>query len=210
MRRFFLAAPLLRRARVAALVALAVPAVLPAQAIGVGVGFGVGTRTGLTVSIGAQVTDAVQLVCKGGGLPFLPSSLSCGTHLYVLDDEDRFVVAEVGMLAPPPPYDRGPRQETRWVFVQGGLGVRDHELPDDDDDGLPEYPRWINLSWSGGVSLVVARIRTDVIQSAEGDFTRERHARPALWPLFFADGQMEIYLPGRDCAKCGGRPESIP
>lgn len=203
-------APCLRRAWMAALLAVAIPALLPAQAIGLGVGFGVGTRTGLTVSIGAQVTDAVQLVCKGGGLPFVPNSFSCGTHLYVLDNEDRFVVAEVGMLAPPPRYDRGPRQETRWVFVQGGLGVRDHELPDDDDDGLPEHPRWINLSWSGGVSLVVARIRTDVMQSAEGDFTRERHVRPALWPLFFADGQMEIYLPGRDCAKCGGRSESIP
>lgn len=30
----------------------------------------------------------------------------------------------------------------------------------------------------------------------------ERTIRPALWPLFFLEGQAEFYFPGRDCAKC--------
>ena len=193
--------------RSAALLALLLPAALPAQAIGLGFGFGVGTRTGFSVSVGAQLTDQVQLVCKAGGLPVLPSSTTCGTHLYVLRNPDRFVVAEVGVLSPPTHrYASSPREETRWVFVQGGLGVRDHELPDDDDDGLPEYPRWINVAWSGGLSLVVARIRQEVGMTDEGMEYGRRRVSPTLWPLFFADAQMEIYLPGRDCARCGGIP----
>lgn len=201
--------PPLRAWMAAALLALAAPAALRAQAIGVGVGLGLGTRTGFTVSLGAQLTDRVQLVCKGGGLPFLPSSVSCGTHLYVFDDADRFVVAEVGVLTPATHVMLGPHRETRWVFVQGGVGMRDHELPDDDGDGLPEYPRWLNLSWSGGLTLVVARVRQEITPSTQGAVRGAREVRPALWPLFFLDGQMEIYLPGRDCARCGG-PESIP
>lgn len=199
-----------RRACVAALVALAGPAALPAQAIGVGFGFGLGTRTGFSVSVGAQVTDQVQLVCKAGGLPVAPSSVSCGTHLYVLDNRDRFVVAEAGVLHPPSHATRAEPGEARgWIFVQGGLGVRDHELPDDDDDGLPEYPRWVNAAYSGGVTLVVARIGEPATAREEGrDFARRR-VSPALWPLFFADAQVEIYLPGRNCARCNG-PESAP
>jgi hypothetical protein len=191
-------------------VALAVaPAALPAQAIGLGFGFGLGTRTGFSVSFGAQVTDEVQLVCKGGGLPVLPSSVSCGTHLYVLDNRDRFVVAEVGVLYPPAHRFPAEREETRWIFVQGGLGVRDHELPDDDDDGLPEYPRWVNAAYSGGLTLVVARIREHVTPTEEGLEYGERRISPTLWPLFFADAQVEIYLPGRNCARCSG-PPSVP
>lgn len=193
--------------RVMAIAALA-PAALPAQAIGVGVGLGLGTRTGLSISAGAQVTDAVQLVCKAGGLPVVPSSVSCGTHLYLFDDADRFVVAEAGVLYPPSPrFAAGPRGETRWVFVQGGLGVRDHEIPDDDDDGLPEHPRWVNAAYAGGLTLVVARIGEETRTTEEGLEYGRRRVSPTLWPLFFADAQVEIYLPGRNCAHCdGARP----
>lgn len=193
----------------ACILAFAVPAALPAQAIGVGLGFGVGTRTGLSLSIGAQLTDEVQLVCKVGGLPMVPSSTSCGTHLYVFDNPDRFVVAEAGMLRSAAYYRPVyPREEVRWIFVQGGVGIRDHEIPDQDDDGLPEYPRWVNASYSGGLTLVVARIGREVNSSAEGLVYGERHVRPSLWPLFFADVQLEIYLPGRTCSRCGGSPLS--
>lgn len=194
----------------ALLTAAIVPAALPAQAIGLGFGFGLGTRTGFSVSLGAQLTDEVQLVCKAGALPGLHSSLSCGTHLYLLDNRDRFVVAEVGMMAPPAhrrPLQR--REETSWIFVQGGLGVRDHEIPDDDDDGLPEYPRWVNAAYSGGLTLVVARVREQVAKTEDGAGSRSRRISPTLWPLFFADAQVEIYLPGRDCERCDG-PESVP
>lgn len=186
-----------------ALLALAPPAGLAAQAIGVGFGFGVGTRTGFTVSVGAQLTDQVQLVCKGGGLPFAPASGSCGAHLYLFDDPDRFVVAEAGILFAGPHHRPVTPGEVRWVFVQGGLGVRDHEIPDDDGDGLPEYPRWVNGTYSGGLSLIVARIG-DTTTTVDGEQVIERHVRRALWPLFFADAQVEIYLPGRDCGGCGG------
>lgn len=192
------------RALCLALALLAAPAALPAQAIGLGFGFGIGTRTGFSVSLGAQVTDQVQLVCKAGGLPIAPSSTTCGTHLYVLSNPDRFVVAEVGVLHPPSsrfPLDA--RRETRWIFVQGGLGVRDHELPDDDGDGLPEYPRWVNAAWAGGLTLVVARVREEVATTDEGLEYERRRVSPTLWPLFFADAQVEIYLPGRNCAHCG-------
>lgn len=211
MRIIFPAPPLHRRASIAVLgmMMMMIATPLSAQAIGIGMGIGVGTRTGVSISLGAQVTDQVQLVCKGGGLPFLPSSLSCGTHLYLFDNRDRFVVAEAGVLTPTSHVTIGSKAETRWIFVQGGLGVRDHELPDDDGDGLPEYPRWVNVSWSGGLTLVVARLRQSYAPSDEGGTRRVRQLRPALWPLFFADGQMEIYLPGRDCARCGG-PESQP
>lgn len=113
-----------RRWIAAAFLALAIPAALPAQAIGVGIGFGLGTRTGLSLSLGAQLTDRVQLVCKAGAFPLLPSSTSCGTHLYVFDNPDRFVVAEAGVPAPTmhPPPPGAPYQEVRWVFVQGGVG----------------------------------------------------------------------------------------
>jgi hypothetical protein len=184
---------------------LAAPAALPAQAIGLGFGFGVGTRTGFSISLGAQVTDQVQLVCKAGGFPIVPSSTTCGTHLYVLDDPDQFVVAEVGMLYPASHhYAPETHKETRWIFVQGGLGVRDHELPDDDGDGMPEYPRWVNAAWSGGLTLVVARIREEAATTDEGLEYERRRVSPTLWPLFFADAQVEIYLPGRNCAHCGG------
>lgn len=180
------------------------PAALPAQAIGLGFGFGIGTRTGFSVSLGAQVTDQVQLVCKAGGLPIAPSSSTCGTHLYVLNNPDRFVVAEVGVLHPASSrFPPEARRETRWIFVQGGLGVRDHELPDDDGDGLPEYPRWVNAAWAGGLTLVVARIREEVATTDEGLEYERRRVSPTLWPLFFADAQVEIYLPGRNCAHCG-------
>lgn len=187
----------------------AVPAALCAQAIGLGFGFGLGTRTGFSVSLGAQLTDEVQLVCKAGGLPGLHSSVSCGTHLYLLDNRDRFVVAEVGMMAPPAHRFPREREETRWIFIQGGLGIRDHEIPDDDDDGLPEYPRWVNAAYSGGLTLVVARVRDEVTETEDGAGYRSRRISPALWPLFFADAQVEIYLPGRDCERCDG-PESVP
>jgi hypothetical protein len=204
MRYFTLPLPR-RRCIAAAILALAVPAALRAQAIGIGVGFGVGTRTGLSISVGAQVTDEVQLVCKAGGFPFVPSSTSCGTHLYLFDNPDRFVVAEVGMLFATPSYRAmGPHEDVRWVFVQGGVGVRDHEIPDQDDDALPDYPRWVNASYSGGLSLVVARIGRTVTPTAETLEIGERHVRPALWPLFFADAQVDLYLPGRNCSKCGG------
>jgi hypothetical protein len=190
-----------------AILALVIPAALPAQAIGVGLGFGVGTRTGLSLSVGAQVTDQVQLVCKAGGLPVIPSSASCGTHLYLFDNPDRFVVAEAGILVPLASYPSPePREEVRWVFVQGGLGIRDHEIPDQDDDGLPEYPRWVNASYSGGLTLVVARIGQTMTPAGEGLEKGERRVRPSLWPLFFADAQVEIYLPGRECSGCGGTP----
>jgi hypothetical protein len=189
----------------AVLLPLALPAALPAQAIGVGFGFGIGTRTGFSLSIGAQLTDEVQLVCKAGGLPVVPSSTSCGAHLYLFDNPDRFVVAEVGMLHPVTAYRPVyPREEVRWIFVQGGVGIRDHEIPDQDDDGLPEYPRWVNASYSGGLSLVVTRMGREVDSSDEGLVYGERHVRPALWPLFFADAQVEIYLPGRTCSRCDG------
>ncbi|HEX6373081.1 MAG TPA: hypothetical protein VF006_29430 [Longimicrobium sp.] len=191
----------------AMLLAVATPAALAGQAIGVGLGFGVGTRTGASLSIGAQLTDQVQLLCKAGGFPFIPGSISCGAHLYVLDDPDRFVVAEVGILHQPSHHPRDGRDEdVRWVFVQGGLGVRDHQIPDQDGDGLPEYPRWVNGSYSGGLSLVVARIGRGVTPADEGPEPGERQVRPALWPLFFADVQVEIYLPGRSCSGCGGVP----
>jgi|GEM_PF-6700003 len=194
----------IRRLALALFAALA-PAALPAQAIGVGLGLGVGTRTGFSISLGAQVTDAVQLVCKAGGLPVVPSSVSCGTHLYVFDNADRFVVAEVGLLYPPSPrFSPGARRETRWVFVQGGLGVRYHEIPDDDDDGLPEYPRWVNAAYAGGLTLVVARIGEETGTTEEGLEYARRRVSPTLWPLFFADAQVEIYLPGRNCAHCDG------
>lgn len=197
--------PARRRWMAAALLALAAPAALPAQAIGVGFGFGVGTRTGFSVSLGAQATDQVQLVCKAGGLPIFPSSLSCGTHLYVLSNPDRFVVAEVGMLIPAPHHHApAPRQEVRWVFVQGGLGIKDHELPDDDGDGLPEHPRWVNAAYAGGLTLVVARIGQEAARTEEGMEYARRRVSPTLWPLFFADAQVEIYLPGRACGGCGG------
>lgn len=187
----------------------AVPASLRAQAIGLGFGFGLGTRTGFSISLGAQLTDEVQLVCKAGGLPIFHSSVSCGTHLYLLDNRDRFVVAEVGMMAPPSHRFPREREERRWIFVQGGLGVRDHEIPDDDDDGLPEYPRWVNAAYSGGLTLVVARVRDEVTEREDGAGSRSRRISPALWPLFFADAQVEIYLPGRNCERCDG-PESVP
>jgi hypothetical protein len=191
--------------RAAALLALAAPAALPAQAIGVGVGFGLGTRTGFSISAGAQLTDRVQLVCKAGGLPILVSSVSCGTHLYLLDDPDRFVVAEVGMLSPASHrYAASPREEVRWVFVQGGVGIKDHEIPDDDDDGRPEHPRWVNAAYAGGLALVVARIGQERAMTDEGMEYGRRRVSPALWPLFFADAQLEIYLPGRACGGCDG------
>lgn len=200
--------PLPRRRCIAAtILALALPAALPAQAIGIGVGFGVGTRTGISISVGAQVTDQVQLVCKAGGFPFVPASTTCGTHLYLFDNPDRFVVAEVGVLHPTRYYRAaGPYEQVRWIFVQGGVGVRDHEIPDQDDDGLPDYPRWVNASYSGGLSLVVARIGRTVTPTPEALEIGERRIRPALWPLFFADAQVEIYLPGRNCSGCGGTP----
>ncbi|WP_331129188.1 hypothetical protein [Longimicrobium sp.] len=190
----------------AALLALVLPAALPAQAIGVGVGFGLGTRTGFSISAGAQVTDQVQLVCKAGGLPIFPSSVSCGTHLYLLDHADRFVVAEVGMLIPASHhrYPAGWREEVRWVFVQGGVGIKDHEIPDDDDDGRPEYPRWVNAAYAGGLALVVARIGQERAMTEEGMEYGRRRVSPTLWPLFFADAQLEIYLPGRACGGCDG------
>jgi hypothetical protein len=199
-----------RRPWMAALM-LVVPATLPAQAIGIGLGFGVGTRTGFSISAGVQLTDQVQLVCKAGGLPIVPSSTSCGTHLYLFDNPDRFVVAEVGVLYPLASYRAAdPHENVRWVFVQGGLGIRDHQIPDQDDDGLPEYPRWVNGSYSGGLTLVVARIGQTVTPTGQGLEVGERRVRPALWPLFFADAQVEIYLPGRNCAKCDGSPSPVP
>jgi hypothetical protein len=204
--RDFASTSLLRRSIAAAIAALAVPAALPAQAIGIGVGFGVGTRTGVSLSVGAQVTDQVQLVCKAGAFPFGPSSTSCGTHLYLFDDPDRFVVAEVGMLFSTLHPPAGPHEEVRWIFVQGGVGIRDHQIPDQDDDGLPEYPRWVNASYAGGLSLVVARVGRTVTPTADSLEIGQRHVRPALRPLFFADVQMEIYLPGRNCSGCGGSP----
>lgn len=200
-----------RRWIVAVFLALAFPATLPGQAIGLGLGFGVGTRTGFSLSIGAQLTDRVQLVCKAGGLPVTPSSTSCGTHLYLFDDRDRFIVAEAGVLFPVASYrTAAPREEVRWIFVQGGVGIRDHEIPDQDDDGLPEYPRWVNASYSGGFSLVVARIGQTVTPTVDGPQLGERRVRPALWPLFFADAQVEIYLPGRTCNHCGLGPAPVP
>jgi hypothetical protein len=194
----------------AALLTTAVaPAALSAQAIGLGFGFGLGTRTGFSISLGAQLTDEVQLVCKAGGLPIFHSSVSCGTHLYLMDNRDRFVVAEVGILTPPSHRIPTEREETRWIFVQGGFGIRDHELPDDDDDGLPEYPRWVNAAYSGGLTLVVARVRDAVTETEDGVGYRSRRISPALWPLLFADAQVEIYLPGRNCERCDG-PESVP
>jgi hypothetical protein len=189
----------------AALLALAAPASLPAQAVGVGFGFGLGTRTGFSISIGAQATDQVQLVCKAGGLPIFPSSITCGTHLYVLENPDRFVVAEVGLLYPASHhYPLGPREDVRWIFLQGGVGWKDHELPDDDDDGRPEYPRLINVSYAGGLSLVVARIGQHGARTEEGMEYGKRRVSLSLWPLFFADAQVEIYLPGRTCCRCDG------
>lgn len=190
-----------RRLAAPLLLALAVPAALPAQAVGIGFGFGIGTRTGFTVSLGLQVTDAVQLVCKGGGLPMIPSSVTCGTHLYVLDNPDQFVVLEAGRLFIPDHH--GPPAETSWLFVQGGLGMKDHEMPDENDDGIPEYAEWANASWSGGVTLVFARVQREMVTNQDGrEMPGERTIRPALWPLFFLDGQAEFYFPGRDCARC--------
>lgn len=185
-----LAAPLV-------LLTLAVPAALPAQAVGVGLGFGLGTRTGFTLSVGVQVVDAVQLVCKAGGVPMGIGSVSCGTHLYLFDDPDRFAVLEVGRL------DVGHPGGASWLFVQGGVGAKDHEMPDENDDGVPEYPEWANASLSGGLTLVFARVERPMVTNPDGRRTPgERTIRPSLWPLFFVDYQAELYFPGRDCARC--------
>lgn len=78
-------------------------------------------------------------------------SVRCGTHLYVFDNPDHFAVLEVGRLdVANHPTPNG----TSWLFVQGGFGVKDREMPDDNDDGIPEYPEWANVSWSGGLTLV--------------------------------------------------------
>jgi hypothetical protein len=179
---------------------LAAPAALPAQAVGVGLGFGLGTRTGFVLSAGVQVMDAVQLVCKLGGVPMAVASVSCGTHLYVFDDPDRFAVLEVGRLdvGHPQPVDDG-----SWLFVQGGLGLKDHEVPDENDDGVPEYPEWFNASWAAGVTLVFAKVREEMVTGEDGRPTLGRRTLTrSLWPLFFLDAQAELYFPGRDCAKC--------
>lgn len=191
----------LGRPAFALLLSVATPLPLAAQAVGIGFGFGLGTRTGITVSVGLQVTREVQLVCKAGGFPGFASSSSCGTHLYLFGDSDRFVVAEVGRYWPAQTV-LSPRTERHWLFVQAGYGTRDHELPDDDGDGVPEYPRWANVSWSGGLTLLFARVEDDVAPADSGEMRRARHVRPALRPLFFADAQAELYVPGRDCEKC--------
>lgn len=84
--------------------------------------------------------------------------------------------------------------------------MREFTLPLPRRRSIAEYPRWVNGTYAGGLSLVVARVGRTVTPTAETLEIGERHIRPALWPLFFADAQVEIYLPGRNCSGCGDRP----
>lgn len=195
----------LRTLAAALLLAAAAPAGLGAQAFGIGFfGLGLGTRTGFSFSAGVQVTDQVQVICKVGGITPLNFSRSCGAHLYLMNNPDWFYVAEVGeMSRAQHPVPTGAWTEKRFFFVQGGAGWRDHELTDDDGDDEPEYSRSLNVSWSAGLSLVLAKFEQEVTLSEDGEeiYGRRRFS-PSIWPLFFWDAQVEAYLPGRDCRKC--------
>ena len=59
------------------------------------------------------------------------------------------------------------------------------------------------------LAAVPASLREQVTETEDGAGYLSRRISPALWPLFFADAQVEIYLPGRDCERCDGL-ESVP
>ncbi len=197
----------IRRLRSALVVALLLAAAAPlgAQAVGIGFGFGLGTRSGFVLSAGIQVTREVQLICKLGGIPMGIASTACGTHLYLFDDPDRFVVAEAGYLWVGHGHARlptGERSDRRFVFVEGGFGIKDHEFPDDDDDGEPEYERWGNASYSGGLTLVFAKQERSVTYDGREPVYGPLLTTRSIWPLFFLDATGEAYLPGRTCKQC--------
>jgi hypothetical protein len=153
----------------------------------------------VTLSLGVQVTDEVQAVCKTAVFPFAPHGRTCGAHLYVLEDPDHFLVAEVGTMERPTTFGDSLRPPGSWVFVQAGFGVVDHELKQGEEE--PEYPRWINASYAGGLALVVGRVEQDIRSQDRARYGRRRFIADP-WPFFFADTQVEIYVPGRDCELC--------